>query len=134
MKIQSILLPDIMPTPSIDTMARELETSFIFLNQAFALGNLLSLNIFIGIEMPSEQRFWSTNSIKLQNDFISKKLHFGDQDMWLEPGKMAGEEVITKDMLSVLTTHGSMSPQQKESNSIKMELTMVPHSKHFAVR
>ena len=93
-----------MALPAGETYSKELEKSFLLLNQAFALADFLCLNVFVGIEVPSQRRFWSTNGKRLKFDFMSNELQFRDADFWLKPGRLAGEEVISKDSLYNLTT------------------------------
>ena len=57
-------------------MDLELESCFVLLNQTFALADFLSLNIFVGIDLPSDRRCWSTNGRNLQFDFMSNELTF----------------------------------------------------------
>ena len=75
----------------------EKEIVFTLLNQTLSLAEFLSVNIFVGVEMPSDRRYWCTNGKKLQFDFMSNELTFREADLWIKPGKLVGENAFTKD-------------------------------------
>ena len=80
-------------------MERDLEKSFLLLNQTFALAEFLSLKIVLGIKTPSNQRRWSTNCKNFQYELISQDLSFHDNDVWLKSGKIVDQQVIKKEQL-----------------------------------
>ena len=80
-------------------MEPDLDKYFILLNQTFALADFLNINIFVGIDMSSKRRCWSSNGKNFQFDFMSNELTFNDQDLWLKYGRTVGEDVVNKDQL-----------------------------------
>ena len=87
-------------------MDPDLEKCFTLINQTFTLAEYLSLDIFIGIEMSSNRRCWSSNGRNLQFDFMSNELAFQESDLWLKSGKIVGQEIVDKEELFNLCTNG----------------------------
>ena len=81
----------------------ELDKCFLLLNQAFALAEHFSLNVFVGIET-ANRRCWSSNGRNLQFDFMSGEMVFKEDDIWLKSGKSVGETVFKRDELFDLNT------------------------------
>ena len=71
------------------------------LNQTYALA--VSLGVVLGIDMPANQRCWSSNWKRFQFDLISNELSFAEKDIWLKSGRIVGQQVVAKDKLFDLT-------------------------------
>ena len=110
-------------------MELELEKYFVLINQTFSLAEFLSLNVFIGIDLPSgdsPRRCWSSNGKNLQFDFMSNDLTFSDNDVWLKSGRIIGQKVIEKNELFNLAMDGVTAIRATE-NSVKVPNSF-PHA------
>merc|ERR1712212_460392 len=110
-------------------MELELEKYFVLINQTFSLAEFLSLNVFIGIDLPSgdsPRRCWSSNGKNLQFDFMSNDLTFSDNDVWLKSGRIIGQKVIEKNELFNLAMDGVTAIRATE-NSVRVPNSF-PHA------
>ena len=71
----------------------------VLLNQTFALADLVSKKIFVGISMPSNRRCWASNCRDFMRDFIKRNIRFRENDLWLRPGRRQGGRAIQENEL-----------------------------------